>query len=69
MQRGTRPQRRFTMNDHEIRLWVENDRSLYSLWSNVRGHMAMREFINENRSELEKYILQKLELSHLRSLL
>lgn len=42
------------MNDEERRLWVLNDEGLY-LWHRRSG-LSMREFIRQNRAELDEVI-------------
>lgn len=48
-----------TLNDEERRQWIENDEGLY-LWQRRSG-LPMREFIRQNRDEIDSYIKPVLE--------
>jgi hypothetical protein len=42
------------MNNDERELWINNDEGLYNWWKSSR--LSMREFIRENRAELDATI-------------
>lgn len=47
-----------TLNDKERELWVLNDEGLYNWQRSSR--LSMRNFIRENRAELDAYINRAL---------
>jgi hypothetical protein len=46
------------MNNRERELWVNNDEGLYLWWK--RSRLSLRNFIRENREELDALILAVL---------
>lgn len=42
------------MNDNDREEWINNDEGLYLSWKSSR--MSMRQFIRENRDDLDKII-------------
>jgi hypothetical protein len=46
------------LNDHEREQWINNDEGLYDWWQ--RSRCSMRQFIRENREELDSLILAAL---------
>jgi len=46
------------MNDNERKLWVMNDEGLYHWWRS--SHKSITAFVRENREELDRIILAKL---------
>ena len=44
------------MNDTEREQWVDNDEGLYNWWRS--SHQSRRQFIRENRAELDACILK-----------
>lgn len=49
---------RFTLNDSERAQWIDNDEGLYNWKQSSR--LSMRQFIKENRAELDACILRAL---------
>jgi hypothetical protein len=47
------------MNNRERELWVNNDEGLYLWWK--RSRLSMRNFIKENREELDALILAVID--------
>lgn len=52
MNKGTR------LNDSDRSQWIDNDEGLYNWWRS--SHQPKREFIRENRAELDSCIRQVL---------
>lgn len=50
--------RRSGLNNRERELWVMNDEGLYNWWKSSR--LSMRNFIRENRAEIDQAILRAL---------
>ena len=50
-----RVQKPARLNDEERRQWIENDEGLYN-WQR-RSRLSMREFIRQNRTEIDAAIL------------
>jgi hypothetical protein len=46
--------RRDTINDSERAQWIDNDEGLYNWWR--RQRMSKRQFIRENRAEIDVII-------------
>ena len=46
---------RTTLNDSDRSQWIDNDEGLYRWWKSTR--LTKREFIKQNRAELDKSIL------------
>lgn len=42
------------LNDSEREIWVLNDEGLYRWWQSSR--LSMRQFIRDNRAELDEFI-------------
>lgn len=49
---------RTTLNDREREMWVQNDEGLYNWWRSTR--LPMREFVRQNRVELDEAIQRAL---------
>jgi hypothetical protein len=47
------------LNDNDREQWIANDESLYNWWRGSR--QSMRQFIRENRAELDKHIHAALD--------
>ncbi len=47
-------ERRQTLNDDDRRQWIDNDEGLYGWQRSSR--LPMREFIRQNRAELDSFI-------------
>lgn len=47
------------LNDEDRRQWIMNDESLYDWWRSSRQNM--RQFIRENRAEIDAAILPVLQ--------
>ena len=46
------------LNDNERNMWIDNDESLYLWWK--RSRLSKRNFIKENRLELDAIILEAI---------
>lgn len=46
--------KKFTINDAEREMWVNNDEYWHNRWKRYRG--SMRSFLKENREELDDMI-------------
>lgn len=54
----TRKEKPFTLNDSDRAQWIANDEGLYN-WQR-ESRLSMRNFIKENRAELDACILRAL---------
>jgi hypothetical protein len=48
----------YRLNNEERERWIDNDESLYTWWKSER--MSKRNFIKENKEEIDKKILAVL---------
>ena len=50
--------KKITLNDNERGQWIDNDEGLYNWW--LCSKQSMRDFIRENRQEITRIILKRL---------
>lgn len=48
------------MNDEERAQWVDNDMGLYAWWRSTRPKVSKREFVRQNRADIDRAIVRVL---------